>query len=106
MKEIGAFLKKARMEKGLSQRALSEIAGLPQGHISKIESGIVDLQTSSLIELARALDLELMLVPRKLIRTVTALSMGIDEKTTEQRPMYRLDEVEKINEDEEEAHEE
>ncbi len=101
MNHIGTLLKKTRLERGLSQRALSKIVGLPQGHISKIESGTVDLQTSSLIELARALDLEVMLIPRMLARTVTALTQGHDEKATEQQPMYQLDE-----EDEEDQNEE
>lgn len=63
--ELGSVLKAAREAKGLSQRALSDKAGVPQSHISKIENGAVDLRVSSLVELGRALDLELMLVPRK-----------------------------------------
>ena len=58
-------LKAARLAKGLSQRALSEGAGVPQSHISKIERGGVDLRHSSLVEIARALDLEVTLVPAK-----------------------------------------
>ena len=38
---------------------------MPQSHISKIERGAVDLQLSSLIELARVLDLDIMSVPAK-----------------------------------------
>jgi len=67
-------LKAARQEKGLSQRELSAKAGLPQGHISKIENGAVDLKLSSLISLARILDLEVMPVPRKLVPAVQALA--------------------------------
>jgi len=52
-------LKQAREAKGLSQRALSQRTHVPQSHISKIESGGTDIRLSSLIELARALDLEL-----------------------------------------------
>jgi transcriptional regulator with XRE-family HTH domain len=66
-------LKGARQQKGLSQRELSAKAGVPQGHISKIESGMVDLKLSSLIALARILDLELMTVPRKLVPAVQAV---------------------------------
>ena len=62
---IAEQLKQARQAKGLSQRALSAKAGIPQSHISKIESGAVNLQLSSLIELSRVLGLELMLVPQK-----------------------------------------
>jgi transcriptional regulator with XRE-family HTH domain len=92
VKNIGATLKKARLEKKLSQRELSEKVGMPQSHISKIESGLVDLQTSSLIELSRILELELMLVPRILVNTVQALQR--EQKGSKPRPMYRLEEVE------------
>jgi transcriptional regulator with XRE-family HTH domain len=70
---IAAALKRAREAKGLTQRALSELAGLPQSHISKIENGTVDLRVSSLVELARVLDLELTLVPRKALPAVHSI---------------------------------
>jgi transcriptional regulator with XRE-family HTH domain len=71
---IAGTLRGAREAKGLTQRALAERAGVPQSHISRIESGAVDLQTSSLIQLARALDLELSLVPRQIVPAVDALA--------------------------------
>ena len=58
-------LKDARVAKGLSQRALGRRTGVPQSHVSKIENGGADIRLSSLIELARALDLDLRLIPRK-----------------------------------------
>jgi transcriptional regulator with XRE-family HTH domain len=70
---IAKTLREAREKKGLSQRALSALAGVPQGHISKIETGAVDLRLSSLIELARALDLELTLVPRNTVPAVQSI---------------------------------
>lgn len=71
--EIGKILKAAREDKGLSQRALAKIAGVPQSHISKIETAGVDLRVSSLTEMARALDLELELVPRKAVPAVKSI---------------------------------
>ena len=71
---IAATLKAAREGKGLSQRALAQKAGVPQGHISKIENGAVDLRLSSLIALARALDLELTLVPRRVVPAVRSIA--------------------------------
>ena len=70
---IAKALKNAREVKGLSQRALSGLAGVPQSHISNIENGAVDLRLSSLVELARALDMELTLVPRKSLPAVNAI---------------------------------
>lgn len=62
---IAEALKEARENKGLSQRELSARSGVPQSHISKIESNAVDLRLSSLASLAHALDLELTMIPRK-----------------------------------------
>lgn len=78
----------------MSQRALANLVGIPQSHISKIERGLVDLQVSSLIQLSRVLDLELMFIPRILVSTVQALQHGIQENATRPRPMYRLEEDE------------
>lgn len=71
--DIASALRAARGAKGLTQRDLSKLVDVPQGHISKIESGGVDLRVSSLIELARALDLELTLVPRKSLPAVQSV---------------------------------
>lgn len=71
--KIGKTLKQARTEKGLSQAALAKLAGVPQSHISKIETTGVDLRVSSLVEIASALDLELMLVPRKAVAATRSL---------------------------------
>ena len=74
-------LRNARDARRLSQRALSAKAGMPQSHISKIENGAVDLRVSSLVELARVLDLELVLVPRKAVSAVNAI-VGRSGETT------------------------
>jgi transcriptional regulator with XRE-family HTH domain len=71
--EILQTLRTAREGTGLSQRDLSARIGVPQSHISKIESGGTDLRLSSLVELARALDHEVVLVPRKLLPAVEAI---------------------------------
>jgi len=70
---IAQILKAARQGKGLSQRALSKLAGMPQSHISKIENGAVDLRLSSLVEIARVLDLAVTLVPRKSATAVQSI---------------------------------
>jgi len=95
LEEIANSLRAARVARGLSQRELSARTGVPQGHISKIENGTVDLRLSSLVELARVLDLELTLVPRKLLPAVQAIARGkADDRGDGEivRPAYRLDE--------------
>ncbi|MFC3581855.1 helix-turn-helix domain-containing protein [Sphingomonas hylomeconis] len=70
IEEIAAGIRGARIAKALTQKELGQRVGLPQSHISKIEKGTVDLKLSSLVEIARALDLEITLVPRKALPAV------------------------------------
>lgn len=88
IQEIATMIKAARKKKGLSQRELSAKVGFPQGHLSKIEQGMVDLQTTSLIQIARALDLELVLVSRAHLSAVQALQKA--SNTSKSIPAYRL----------------
>lgn len=98
IKELVATLRQARVRKGLTQRGLSAKTGVPQSHISRIESGAVDIRVASLIELARTLELELVLVPRQHMTAVRAITRddrlapdrsGADG--TSPRPAYTLD---------------
>jgi len=66
-------LQAARAHKGLSQRALAAKLGVRQSYVSRIETAAVDPKVSSLTEIARALDLELVLIPRRLVPAVQAL---------------------------------
>ena len=68
-----AQAREIREASGVSQRALSERAGLTQSHISQIESGKMEPGLSSFVDMTRALDLELMLVPKKLMPAVLGL---------------------------------
>ena len=86
---IAASLKQARLAKGWTQRELSARTHIPQSHISRIEKGAVDLQLSSLIELARALDRDVELVPRSLLKAVMRMNQTADSDAP--RPAYTLD---------------
>jgi transcriptional regulator with XRE-family HTH domain len=66
-------LRRARAAKGWSQRELSAKAGMTQAHLSNIERGSVDLRLSTLIELSRLLDLEVVLAPRNALTAIQAL---------------------------------
>lgn len=76
---------------GLSQRALSKRAGLTQAQVSNVENG-ADMLLSNVVELARALDLEVTLVPRKLMPAfesiLRAASADLAPRT---EPAYSLD---------------
>lgn len=85
---IRAAIKTARETTPLSQRELSSRSGVPQAQISKFENGAVDLRLSSLVSLARALGLEIELVPRKALPGVHAVMRGGSAAST---PAYSLE---------------
>jgi transcriptional regulator with XRE-family HTH domain len=85
-------LRTTRLTRQLSQAALAAKSGLRQRQISDLERGAVDVRVSTIQNVARALDLELMLIPRHLISTVEALQRASAEG--DQRPLYVLDEEE------------
>ena len=90
-------LKEARARKGLSQRELSARSGVPQSHISKIESGKVDLRVSSLVALARVLGLELELVPKKSIPAVRSIvRSGVNTEIAEAQRRIQKQPVQSI----------
>lgn len=91
---LAEALRAAREGKKLSQRALSKATGMPQAQISKIENAAVDMKASTLIELARALDLEAMLVPRKYVPAVKGIVDSAERESGESaspRAAYTLD---------------
>lgn len=91
MNEIIKTLKTTRMEKTLKQSELGGKLGLPQSHISKIERGATDPRLSTVTDMARLLDLELVLVPRAMLPAVRSLIRGERE---EQTPRWQVDEEE------------
>lgn len=98
--QILQSLREARVRKGFSQRELSARSGVPQSHISKIESGGVDLRMSSLIALARVLDLELFIAPKKSVPAIKSIirssqslnNNSISDEDEPMSPAYQLEE--------------
>ena len=70
---IFSSLTSARQAKGLTQNQLSHLLELPQSYISQVEQGKHDTKLSTLLNWARALDLELMLIPRREVPMVSYL---------------------------------
>lgn len=83
LESLTEAIRQARLAKGWSQRDLSARAHLTQAQISRIENGEVDLQVSTLIELARSLDLDLQLVPRSAVTAVEAAIRSAEERSDE-----------------------
>ncbi|RLC16489.1 MAG: XRE family transcriptional regulator [Deltaproteobacteria bacterium] len=81
-------LKIARLEKGLKQSEFGKKLGLPQSHISKIERGGTDPRLSTVVDMARIVDHELVLVPRRLVTVIRSMIKGGND----QEPMWQPDE--------------
>jgi HTH-type transcriptional regulator / antitoxin HipB len=71
--EMREQLKEARNNKGWSQRDFGQRLGLPQMHVSGIESGKIVPRFDTLLDYVRGLDHDLVLVPRSLGPAVLAL---------------------------------
>ncbi len=89
-------IRAAREARHMSQRELSARSGLTQSHISQIERGTMEPGLASLVDVARALDLEIVLAPKKLMPAIgnildSASAMN-DTLTSEQRTLVgRID---------------
>lgn len=87
VRDLTDVLAGARKSRGLSQSQLAGMLGATQSHVSNVEAGKVDIRTSNLVELARLLDLEVMLVPRQ---WVPAVRMLMQDDHPESGFLYRL----------------
>jgi transcriptional regulator with XRE-family HTH domain len=91
--DLRGSLIRARRANGWSQRELANRVGLPQVHISAIETGKVAPRFNTLLDLVRILGFDLLLVPRPLVPAVQSLIRdserferpGTDE---DERPLY------------------
>jgi transcriptional regulator with XRE-family HTH domain len=84
-------LKAARLKRGWSQAELGQRVGLPQMHISGIETGKIVPRFDTLLDLVRVLDFDLLMVPRSLVPAVQSLIRDHDRET-EERPLYASNE--------------
>ena len=85
-------LRKTRLSRNLTQEQLARKLGIRQRQISDLERSTMDPRLSTIQNVARALDLELMLIPRQLISTIEGLQRAAVGSI--KRPMYALDDDE------------
>lgn len=82
----------ARHARHWSQKELASKVGLPQVHISAIETGKVSPRFNTLLDLVRVLGYDLILVPRPLVPAVQALIRDSQKPGSEseegERPLY------------------
>jgi len=95
-------LKEARVTRGWSQRELGSRLGLPQMHISGIESGKIVPRYDTLIELVRILGRDLLMIPRALVPAVQSLVRDHlrhgHQEEREEHALYAADDEQKTQE--------
>ncbi len=91
--DLRRALIQARNANGWSQRELAGRVGLPQVHISAIETGKVAPRYNTLLDLVRILGFDLLLIPRLLVPAVQSLvrdsqASAIAATYEGERPLY------------------
>lgn len=81
MASIQDQLRQSREGKGFTQSEMGARIGQPQSAVSRIERG-GDLRVSTLLEMARVLGMEPVLVPKRLIPAVQAFASGQRDNQT------------------------
>ena len=87
-------LKEARISRGWGQRELGGKIGLPQPHISAIESGDVVPRFDTLLDIVRVLELDLLLVPRSLVPAVQSLIREQKNSAPVEKSLYAANDEE------------
>ena len=70
---IGDHFRRARLAAGLTQKQVADLAGISRPRYRDIETGAAAARTTTLINIARALGLEMMLVPQAMVPAIEAL---------------------------------
>jgi HTH-type transcriptional regulator / antitoxin HipB len=81
-------LVKSRKRSGLSQAAFGEKLSFPQSYISSIENGKRDIRLSNFLQIAKLLNLEVVLVPRQLTPAVNNLILEFTTQQTAELPAF------------------
>jgi transcriptional regulator with XRE-family HTH domain len=87
---IAESLREGRLLRAMKQADLAQKLGMRQSQISNLERGSVDPRLSTVQDVARVLDFELMLVPRQFVPVVKGL-VDVTGRPTDERPLYALD---------------
>jgi transcriptional regulator with XRE-family HTH domain len=79
LRELGDQFRQARQAAGLTQEQIADLAGISRPRYRDIEKGVAAARATNLINIARALGLEMMLVPQAMVPAVHALLRPHDD---------------------------
>ncbi len=94
LREIGTLFSQAREAAGLTQAQVAELAGISRPRYRDIEKGTAAARATTLVNIARALGLELMLVPQTMVPAIEALMHPHDD---DDRPAFTVQDEEGDN---------
>ncbi len=91
--QLATEIRRARLELGLSQAEVARRAGTAQYVVSNLEAGKANSRIGTVLEIARALELELRLMPIRLTPAWEALLAADREGVApaEDRPRHQLE---------------
>lgn len=73
LRMIGDHFRRARLAARLTQERVADLAGISRPRYRDIETGTAAARTTTLVNVARALGLEMMLVPQTMVPAIQAL---------------------------------
>lgn len=79
LRDLGRLLRQARIAAGLTQEEVAGLAGISRPRYRDIETGAAAARATTLVNVARALGLELMLVPQAMVPAVRAFMAPEDD---------------------------
>lgn len=77
--EIGHLLKEARLAASLTQEQVADMAGISRPRYRDIETGAAAARATTLMNITRALGLEMMLIPQSMVPAVKSLLRPQDD---------------------------
>ena len=79
LRDIGRLLKTARIASAMTQEQVADLAGISRPRYRDIETGAAAARATTLINIARALGLEMMLIPQAMVPAIEALMRPHDD---------------------------
>lgn len=79
LQDLGDLLRQTRSATGLTQEQVADLAGISRPRYRDIETGVAAARVTTLMNVSRALGLEMMLVPQAMVPAVRALMRPGDE---------------------------
>jgi DNA-binding XRE family transcriptional regulator len=73
LKDLGRLLRQTRDSAGLTQGQTADLAGISRPRYRDIETGVAAARATTLVNIARALGMEMMLVPQRMVPAIEAM---------------------------------